>query len=261
MQQPQGTPAIPAAFGQGGGAAAADPSSAAKGTEVGSDTNDVKVAFKNGTGLNFSTPSGDFTMHAGFWVQWDNVWWRQNSTLNGPTSATIEPHWPSGGWRLLAANSALRGRHIYETCEYRFNIALENDQFASVRARQILDRHQQDSRDRHGACRSREELLGPGRRHGQLEPLHDVHGAVPLFPIDRARPELRQWRLVREYMVRRSSLWVVCCISAGRRQQRRLLRHRAIWLANPLDQFADLRRRRPPSAAPRHFGRLAGRHE
>src|SRR6516164_7040122 len=70
MQQQQGTPAIPAAFGQGGGTAAAAAPAAPKGAEVGSDMS-IKAGFKNGTGLYMATPNGDFTMHAGFWVQWD----------------------------------------------------------------------------------------------------------------------------------------------------------------------------------------------
>ena len=30
----------------------------------------------------FETPNKDFTMHLGGWVQWDNVWWSQNSQQN-----------------------------------------------------------------------------------------------------------------------------------------------------------------------------------
>ncbi len=128
IQQPQGTPAIPAAFGQGGGTAAADPPSASKGAEVGSDMS-IKAAFKNGTGLYLATPNGDFTMHPGFWVQWDNVWWRQNS-VNGPTSTPgdIGPLQDGDYWRRI--RPFVEGT-FFATYEYRFNLALENNQFSA----------------------------------------------------------------------------------------------------------------------------------
>ena len=132
QQQQQGVPVIPAALGSGTAAAAPAPASAPKPVEVGSDTGDIKTTFKNGTGLNFTTPSGDFTMHAGFWVQWDNVWWRQNAVMNAPASATtgaIGPLEDGDFWRRI--RPFVEGT-FYETCEYRFNIALENNQFSTA---------------------------------------------------------------------------------------------------------------------------------
>ena len=82
-----------------------------------------------------------------------------------------------------------------------------------------------------------------------------------VLPSDRTRPELRQRRLVRQHLVRRSNLRVVRPVSSGRRQQRRFLRHRPVRLADPLDLLANLRGRRPSLAALGPFGRLAQRVE
>ena len=129
MQQ-QGTPAIPAAYGQGGGTAvaAAPPPAAPTDAEVGSDMS-IKAGFKNGTGLYMSTPNGDFTMHAGFWVQWDNVSWRNNSLNAAATPGNIGSLQDGDFWRRI--RPFVEGT-FYETYEYRFNIALENDQFSTT---------------------------------------------------------------------------------------------------------------------------------
>ncbi len=99
----QGINATPAAYATTSGTAAGDPApAAAPGVEVGSDVNDVKVRFYNGAGLMFETPSKDFTMHFGGWVQWDNVWW--NQSLGMATAATATP--PAAatkGWRRAAS--------------------------------------------------------------------------------------------------------------------------------------------------------------
>jgi phosphate-selective porin OprO/OprP len=126
MQQ-QGTPATPAAYAPGAAPAGTDPAAAkpAQGFEVGSDMS-IKASFKNGTGLYFSTPNQDFTMHAGFWVQWDNVSWDQNS-LNTTTGGigTL-----NDGEYFRRIRPFVEGT-FFETGEYRFNLALENNQFST----------------------------------------------------------------------------------------------------------------------------------
>lgn len=123
MQQP-GAPATPTALANGGTSAADPPATAGQGTAVGNDLN-IKATFKNGTGLFMSTASGDFTMHAGFWVQWDNVWWRENS-LNNTSFGSLQD-----GDYFRRIRPFVEGT-FFETCEYRFNLALENDQFSTT---------------------------------------------------------------------------------------------------------------------------------
>jgi len=129
QQQQQGTPATPAAYAPGDPAAAPAPAQAPQCCEVGSDMS-VKATFKNGTGLYLSTPNQDFTMHPGFWVQWDNVSWRQNS-LNTIASGSGGIGTLSDGdyWRRI--RPFVEGT-FFETCEYRFNLALENNQFSTA---------------------------------------------------------------------------------------------------------------------------------
>lgn len=65
-------------------------------------------------------------MHAGFWAQWDNVWWR-NNTLN-TESGGIGTLSDGDYWRRI--RPFIEGT-FYDTFEYRFNIALENNQFST----------------------------------------------------------------------------------------------------------------------------------
>ena len=107
--------------------------------------------FKDGEFLNFSTPNKDFTMHLGGWVQWDNVWWNQAPALKVAqgTSAT-GPSYKAGNQPGIASGAAGGGMNagtygdlqdgdylrrlrivqegtFWETGEYRFNWALENN--------------------------------------------------------------------------------------------------------------------------------------
>ena len=116
---------------------------------VGSDLSGI-VFFKDGEFLNFSTPNKDFTMHLGGWVQWDNVWWNQPPALKvapdaqgrqpSPESLPATPAAASNNgtfgslqdgdyWRRLRI---VQEGTFWETGEYRFNWALENDQFSTV---------------------------------------------------------------------------------------------------------------------------------
>ena len=116
--------------------------------QVGSNLSGV-VFFKDGEFLNFSTPNKDFTMHLGGWVQWDNVWWNQDQALRvaqtpkAGNQAGIASGNAGGGmnngtyggledgdyWRRLRI---VQEGTFWETGEYRFNWALENDQFSTV---------------------------------------------------------------------------------------------------------------------------------
>ncbi len=128
--------ATPVSFAPGGGpatapAAPADPPCA----EVGSDLN-IKARFWNGAGIMFETPNRDFTMHIGGWAQWDNVWWNQNTLNNttiavghGNTEAGIGPLSDGDFWRRIRL--VLEG-NFYETFEYRWNFAFENNQESSI---------------------------------------------------------------------------------------------------------------------------------
>jgi phosphate-selective porin OprO/OprP len=121
--------------------------------QVGSDLNSSLVFFKDGEFLNFSSPNKDFTMHLGGWVQWDNVWWNQPASLRvlqapkAGNQAGIASGAAGGGlntgtaalpngslqdgdyWRRLRI---VQEGTFWETGEYRFNWALENDQFSTV---------------------------------------------------------------------------------------------------------------------------------
>ena len=110
---------------------------------VGSDLSGM-VFFKDGEFLDFSTPNKDFTMHLGGWVQWDNVWWNQRRPCRSlrerratrpesrpalpPAASTAAPR-QSAGRRLLPPHPPIVQEGTYwETGEYRFNWALENEQ-------------------------------------------------------------------------------------------------------------------------------------
>ncbi len=94
-----------------------------------------KVRFWNGEGLIFETPCKDFTFHLGGWCQWDNVAWSQSS-ISAISPVTGTP--VAGGtgyisdgdyWRRIRL--VLEGT-FWETFEYRWNYAFENNQFSTV---------------------------------------------------------------------------------------------------------------------------------
>ena len=129
-------------------AGAAPAGSASSPKQVGSDLSGI-VFFKNGEFLNFSTPNKDFTMHLGGWVQWDNVWWNQPAALQvaqgtrratRPASLPVLPAAASTTAPTAVCRTASTGAAcaivqegtFWETGEYRFNWALENDQFSTA---------------------------------------------------------------------------------------------------------------------------------
>ena len=135
----QGINATPTAYAPSGGTAA-DPAAPAapQPAEVGSDMS-VKARWYNGAGLMFESPNKDFTMHAGMWVQWDSNWYNQSLGMNtaSATNAAVQGA-PSGGigqmedgtyWRRI--RPFIEGT-FWETCEYRFNLALENNQYSTA---------------------------------------------------------------------------------------------------------------------------------
>ncbi len=125
-----GSPAVPPA------AVAATPPCA----EVGSDMS-AKVRFYNGEGLMFETPNKDFTFHLGGWVQLDN--WGFNvpppgkGIMAAPGTATVQGVAPGGigdlqdgiFWRRIRL--VMEG-NFWETFEYRWNFAFENNQYSTV---------------------------------------------------------------------------------------------------------------------------------
>jgi phosphate-selective porin OprO/OprP len=88
-------------------------------------------------------------MHLGGWVQWDNVWWNQPATLNvaqtpkagnqdgiasgnaggGLNNGTFGSLQDGDYWRRLRI---VQEGTFWETGEYRFNWALENDRYSTV---------------------------------------------------------------------------------------------------------------------------------
>jgi phosphate-selective porin OprO/OprP len=115
----------------------------AEGVEVGSAMG-ATAEFRDGLFLWISTPNKDFTMHIGGWYQYDNVFWSQSSGLKTPAggrptpSGTIASGAASGGIGLLEDGTFWRRVRpfvegtYWENGEYRFNIALENDQFSTT---------------------------------------------------------------------------------------------------------------------------------
>ena len=132
----QGVNATPVAYAPGSGTAATAAPADPKCAEVGSDMS-VKARFYNGAGLMFETPDKDFTMHAGFWVQWDSNWYNESlgmnaakgsATVQGPGAGGIGPLEDGTYWRRI--RPFVEGT-CWETCEYRFNLALENNQYST----------------------------------------------------------------------------------------------------------------------------------
>ena len=111
---------------------------------IGSDLS-TKAEFKNGLFLWFATPNNDFTMHIGGWAQYDNVWFDQSPSLmaapimrTAGNSPGIAGGVPGGGIGNLQDGEFFRRIRMFfegnfwEQGEYRFIVALENDQFQTV---------------------------------------------------------------------------------------------------------------------------------
>jgi phosphate-selective porin OprO and OprP len=144
MQQ-QGVNATPASYAPG--AASPAPAQAAPAcAEVGSDMS-AKVRFWNGAGLMFESPNKDFTFHLGGWAQYDNVWWDNSpaastayagSRTAGAAGSGTSQGVGAGGIGTLEDGDYWRRLRIvmegtfWETFEYRWNWALENDQFSTI---------------------------------------------------------------------------------------------------------------------------------
>jgi phosphate-selective porin OprO/OprP len=114
----------------------------AEGYKVGTDLT-AKVSWNDFGYLWVTTPNKDFTMHPGFWMQWDNVWWGQTPSLRTPPGA--RPGNKQGVASGIAANGIgnledgtyfrrirpfVEGT-LWENIEYRLILALENDQFST----------------------------------------------------------------------------------------------------------------------------------
>jgi len=134
----QNTIATPTAFAPTGGTAADPAPVARQPAEVGSDMS-ITARFYNGAGIMFESPNKDFTTHLGMWVQWDNVWWEESLSMNQLSAKNaLHQGAPSGGigpledgeyWRRI--RPFIEGT-LWETYEYRFNIALENNQYSAA---------------------------------------------------------------------------------------------------------------------------------
>ncbi|HMF19756.1 MAG TPA: porin [Gemmataceae bacterium] len=107
-------------------------------------------AGANGYGLWAKTPNGDFSMHPGFWMQYDNVFWTQTPIMRAPQGGNAGlVQGPKNNATKLMSGDRLGGigdmedgtffRRIrpfiegtlWDTFEYRFILALENDQFST----------------------------------------------------------------------------------------------------------------------------------
>jgi phosphate-selective porin OprO/OprP len=102
---------------------------------------DVRAYFSNEGYLWLKTPNDDFTMHIGYWIQYDNVWWTQQPLLRTPQDGRPGPKQgvasgaPLGGIGDLEDGTYFRRVRpliegtVWEIGEYRLNLALENVQF------------------------------------------------------------------------------------------------------------------------------------
>ena len=116
---------------------------AAQGYEVGSDLS-LKASLKPGQFPWLETPNKDFTMHLSLWTQWDNVWWNQTPGLRAARDGNAGPNQgvasgdTTGGIGNLQDGVYFRRIRpnvegtFWETGEYRFIPAFENNQFNSA---------------------------------------------------------------------------------------------------------------------------------
>jgi len=102
----------------------------------------------SGYGLWIKTPNSDFTMHPGFWMHYDNVFWDQSNLLRLPQGGNAgltqkgNPQKIVSGDRLGGIGDLEDGTFfrrirpfvegtLWDTFEYRLILALENDQFST----------------------------------------------------------------------------------------------------------------------------------
>jgi len=115
----------------------------ADGYRVGSDLGAGASWNKDGY-LWIYTANKDFTMHPGFWLQYDNVFWDQSSALtkaqgarSGPKQGVASGASQAGigdledGTYFRRIRPFLEGT-LWETYEYRLNLALENNQYSTT---------------------------------------------------------------------------------------------------------------------------------
>jgi phosphate-selective porin OprO/OprP len=120
--------------------AAAKAKLADEGYRVGSNLSVDATWNKDGTLLIY-TPNKDFTMHPGFWAQWDNVFWQQSGLLRTPPDGRpgakqgVASGVSEGGIGNLQDGEFFRRIRpflegtLWENVEYRLILALENNQF------------------------------------------------------------------------------------------------------------------------------------
>jgi len=104
----------------------------------------VTAAFNEWGYLWITTPNKDFTMHPGYWVQYDNVFWDQSGALTKAQGARSGPKQDvasgasQGGIGDLSDGTYFRRIRpfvegtFWENYEYRLNLALENDEFSTT---------------------------------------------------------------------------------------------------------------------------------
>jgi phosphate-selective porin OprO/OprP len=111
-----------------------------EGYRVGSNLS-VEASWKTNGTLWLSTPNKDFTMHPGFWCDWDNVFWNQTGLLRTPPDGRpgakqeVASGASKGGIGNLQDGEFFRRIRPYiegtlwENIDYRLILALENNQF------------------------------------------------------------------------------------------------------------------------------------
>src|SRR5262249_34628615 len=92
----------------------------------------------------FYTANEDFKLHIGAWFHYDNVFWNQAGGLKTPPDGRpghaqgVASGVSQGGIGDLEDGTFFRRVRpflegtFWETCEYRLNLALENDQFSTT---------------------------------------------------------------------------------------------------------------------------------
>ena len=149
LRQAQASPAYGSQAPSNAATAGAQPNQdpPQEGYRIGSLTT-VTAAFRDGT-LWFTTPNADFTMHPGFWMQLDNVFWNESTALNfaqggrpTPAKQGIASGENLGGMNNSPGGDLQDGEYFrrirpfvegtfWETGEYRLILALENNQFST----------------------------------------------------------------------------------------------------------------------------------
>jgi phosphate-selective porin OprO/OprP len=110
---------------------------------IGSDLA-IKAKFDDNGYPWFYTANEDFKLHIGAWMHYDNVFWNQAGGLKTPQDGRpghaqgVASGAPLGGIGDLEDGTFFRRVRpflegtFWETCEYRLNLALENDQFSTT---------------------------------------------------------------------------------------------------------------------------------